>query len=114
MKTPIFIYEPDDLIIFETIADAQSYLEAPDIVGGIYKAFDAEGRLLRLNTTNEKKMYRKKIIIDAAEASPTHICELEEILKSFLVDFGCSADWSLNATLYELVRKIKDLRLFTK
>lgn len=46
MKRPIIIYDNGDLLIFESIEKAESYLEPIDI--DIYTGYDSQGHLLSL------------------------------------------------------------------
>jgi hypothetical protein len=95
MKTPIIIYDKGDVLIFESIEIAESYIEPLDI--DAYIAYDAEGRLLRLIDKGNK------VSIKSAETVPTHIDELKQVLITFLNRIGVSKDWLLQASMTELL-----------
>lgn len=75
---PIFVVENGDLNVYALIENAQNDLEAIDVNDGIYAAYDAKGRLLRLETQDNH------VIISLAEYKPTHADELEQIVREFL------------------------------
>ena len=78
LSTPIVVAEGWDIILFKTVADAESYLEPIDVINGIFDGYDAEGRLLKFETNvNEVRIY-------AAEEEPAHSGELERLLRGFL------------------------------
>lgn len=75
---PIFIVEGYDVGIFACLHDAQRQLEPLDVKNQEYIAYDATGRLLRLETDG------KRVIASLAETHPTRTQELETILRTFL------------------------------
>jgi hypothetical protein len=50
---PIFIYDPVDLLVFETIWQAERYIEPIDANDGIY--FDAAGQILKVSIEKDLK-----------------------------------------------------------
>lgn len=50
IKEPIFVYDPADLLVFETVSKAERYVEPADAFDSIY--FDANGQIL--NASIEK------------------------------------------------------------
>jgi len=72
---PIFVIDEDDVIVY---ASTEVDLEPLDVTGGGLVAYDAEGRLLRLETN------RGEVTVSVAEAKPTHAVELEFTLRKFL------------------------------
>jgi hypothetical protein len=46
MKTPISINENGDVSIFETVEEAEAYMEPMDVERGEYTVLDADGRQL--------------------------------------------------------------------
>ena len=78
MKLPIIIAEGWDVILYDKIQDAELDLEPIDVKDGIYKGYDAEGRLLRISTDG------KKVRIFAVEDEHTHAKELEDFLRECL------------------------------
>lgn len=53
MKTPIIVLEREtrEILLFSTLPQAESYMEAPDI--DIYEVFDAEGEIYSLTASSE-------------------------------------------------------------
>lgn len=76
---PIFVIEGDDVIVYESV---EVDLEAIDVEAGGLVAYDAEGRLLRLETN------RGQVMVSVAEEKPTHATELEFALRNFLKATG--------------------------
>ncbi len=76
---PIFVIDGDDVIVYESI---EVDLEPLDVMGGGLVAYDAEGRLLRLETN------RGEVTVSLAEEKPTHAVELEFTLRRFLKATG--------------------------
>jgi len=72
---PIFVIEGDDIIVFESF---EVDLEPLDIQDGGMVAYDAEGRLLRL------EINRGAVTVSVTEEKPTHATELEFALRNFL------------------------------
>ncbi len=106
IKLPIFVSEEfHELYMFDLESDMQHKLEAIDVSDNVYKAFDAEGRLLKLETVNEEGIAEKptegrflfglfknvewiinnkNIQVTLAEETPTHVDELKKLIKKFL------------------------------
>ena len=78
MALPIFIAEGWDLKLYDSIRDAELDLEPIDVESGIYAGYDAEGRLLKIETRDSA------VVLSAAEASPAHQGQLEELLRGAL------------------------------
>lgn len=97
MKPPIIIYDNGDLLIFESIEKAESYLEPIDI--DIYTAYDCEGHLLFLIEQGER------VTIRLAETEPNHVNELRHVLIDFLSRIGNEYDELSKALLEELIVK---------
>lgn len=78
IQTPIIIAEGWDVYLYNSIADAEGYMEPIDVEDAIYKGYDAEGKLLTISTDG------KKVFISAAEDGPKHARELEDFLRECL------------------------------
>lgn len=48
MRPPIFVSENGDTQIFETVAEAEAYMEPVDVENGEYLVCDADGRRLKV------------------------------------------------------------------
>lgn len=75
---PIFIAEGWDLKLYESLRDAVLDLEPVDVEDGIYTGYDSQGRLLKIETRDSA------VVLSAAEPSPTHQKQLEELLRGSL------------------------------
>jgi hypothetical protein len=104
MKTPIIVDENGPVYIFETLKDAELYLEPIDVSNNRYVAYDSEGRLLRLRPTEPR------VTIESAESIPTHSSELRAALIGYLGYFGVDKDWLAQASLKEMVEKSVDYK----
>lgn len=103
MKSPIVINEshtidlPGDMTFFESVADLEGYVEPIDVENEEYFAFDAEGRLLRLETDG------KVVRVTEAESQPHHEDVLRHLLVQGFLRDGVSETWCANASLADLV-----------
>lgn len=79
MKSPIIISENGDLSFYRSASDAAIDMEAIDVLHGEYKGYDAEGRLLNIEVSEDGH-----ILIDLAEKTPGHASELAEEIVDFL------------------------------
>jgi hypothetical protein len=79
---PIIVDEQGSAIVFESVADAEQYLEAIDVQNNEYLAYDSEGRLLRLLPTTPQ------ITVESAELRPSHSKEVRDLLVRLLTYTG--------------------------
>jgi hypothetical protein len=97
VKTPLFVYEPVDLLVFETVDSMRSYLEPIDVEKGVALAFDATGRRLTIDlrgSSTPSKIFglfnshspQPVIHIEASEESDPQ--QLRQILIEFMSDDG--------------------------
>jgi hypothetical protein len=105
MKTPIFINERGDVSVFESVEDAEHYIEPIDVANNEYVGYDSEGRLLQLTVTDANR-----VNIRSAESVPRHAAELRKALTWFLSYVGVSENWLSNASLQELVEKMLEYK----
>lgn len=94
---PIFVNEHGDLGVYATAEDAQHDLEAIDVNNKEYVAYDAEGRLLRLETPGDE------VLVSLAEPTPNHTGELEQAIRGFLRRLGDPTSEDAASTLATLV-----------
>ena len=94
MEPPLFIWEPNDLLVFGSRSSLEDYVEVPDVDVGT--AYDSEGRLLRLRVDNER------IVVEDAEELAAHQAELTDALRQALRAIGTEPP--PNALLRDLVR----------
>ncbi len=79
---PIVIAEGWDLKLYSSQEDAELDLEPVDVEAGLYIGYDSQGRLLKLETRDSA------VVLSAAESSPTHQTQLEELLRGALQRTG--------------------------
>jgi hypothetical protein len=78
IKKPVIVAEGLDILFYDDIEDAEKHLEPIDVDNGIYVAYDADGRLLKIQNDDNK------ISISIFEQNPTHRKSLEDLLRKFL------------------------------
>jgi hypothetical protein len=105
MKTPIFINEMGDISVFDSVEDAERYLEPIDVANNEYVGYDSEGRLLQLTVTDANR-----VSIRSSEPIPKHAVELRESLIWFLSYVGVSERWLSSAPLRELVERMLEYK----
>jgi hypothetical protein len=115
MKPPIIIDNHGDLLVFESVEEAQGYLEPMDVKNLEYEAFDSEGRLLNVKVIESHEGWKasklfgytsEQVVLESVESLPQHVDELRKKLISFLVTLGGSLPSLTGASLSELVEKI--------
>lgn len=118
MEPPIIVDNHGDILFFASVEKAEKYLEPIDVENDEYVAYDSVGHLLNLTIqerkwreTNFLRFFKpneytvERVIIELAEAEPTHEDQLRERLIYFFALVGEDKDWLLRATLKELVRR---------
>ena len=82
---PFVVAEGRDVVIHESIEDAERSLEAADIIDDVYRAFDAVGRRLVLRAVSRRPDRRgPEVEIELAADGQTHENELRELLLDYL------------------------------
>jgi len=103
IEIPVFLYEPNNLYIFDSVEGAKRFAEPIDVINNEYKAYDAKGRLLRMTVQNHDK--KQMIVLEPLEEVPTHQTELFNALKQFLASCRVDSEWLAQATLQGLIAK---------
>ncbi len=81
MKPPIFLWEPNDLTVFESTQTAERFVEGD--TGG--EIFDSEGRRLRFEVVGEQRRHPYvTLTLREDENEPTHQAVLREVLGQAL------------------------------
>jgi hypothetical protein len=93
MRPPIFVWEPNDLLVFASVEAAERFVEPPDADAGV--VYDAEGRLLAFETDSRRTSLLER------ESAPTHQGELRRAIAEALLAVGTEVDGS--APLEQLV-----------
>jgi hypothetical protein len=101
-----------DVRFFESLQEAENYVEAIDVVNNEYVGYDSEGRILSLavkpgstGILGQLGIRRNRVAITIDEQRPSHADELRTLLVSFLRRVGVAQQWLNSASLDELVRK---------
>ncbi len=79
VEPPIIVAEDRAVALFDPAAEAESYLKPVDVTKGIYRGYDAMGRLLKIETDGSGAR-----IPGTTGSAPEHAGELEELLRGFL------------------------------
>jgi hypothetical protein len=99
ISPPIIVDEQGTAIVFESIEDAELYLEPIDVRNGEYVAYDSEGRLLRLLPTSPR------ITVESSESEPSHTNEVRDLLIRLLGYTGVAEETLRGETLSGLVTR---------
>lgn len=83
---PIIVADGLDVCLYRTVSDAALALEGPDVLAGIYRAYDAAGRPLQLRTDGGPHDYSARVHIELG--TPTVVQELRALLQDFLAAAG--------------------------
>ncbi len=81
-ELPIFVVEGHDVYVYESLARAEGDLEPQDVTAGVYTAYDALGRYMKIETDG------KSTTLSLAEAEETGARDLEEPLRGYLKAMG--------------------------
>jgi hypothetical protein len=81
MKPPIFVYDPGDLDVFESVELAERYIEAIDVKKNLYVYLDADGRKLTASVYKDKRGVELCSITE-----PTEAVFDEELLMKLIID----------------------------
>lgn len=89
MKPPIFVDDSGDLLVFESVAAAEHYLEPNDIKVD-KEIYDSQGRKLKASPTKGTTSFigipikRESVTITSTEKEPQHESQLRYLLLKFL------------------------------
>lgn len=97
MKPPIFIYDSGDLLIFDDIKLAETYIEPIDIE--CYLVYDSLGQNLSLTALGHR------VSIQPAIAPVSSPISLQRVFKEFLTTMGFPERTLSQASLEELVAR---------
>jgi len=78
IKPPIIVVDDTDIMMFESIKEAEQGIEPVDAKAGDFVAYDAEGRVLRFDATHWR------VTIKAPEDVPSGRSDLEIALRAYL------------------------------
>jgi hypothetical protein len=86
MQPPIIVDDKGDVSIFDSVEQAQRYLEPIDIRNGEYVIYDREGRLLR--GVIVKHFLAERVKLEPASEPGAATTRLRQVLVDFLVRVG--------------------------
>ncbi|HEX4186899.1 MAG TPA: hypothetical protein VHY83_03275 [Solirubrobacteraceae bacterium] len=92
IRPPIFIWEPNELLAFDSIHSAEGFVEPYDADDGT--VYDAEGRLLRFETAEGSRPWSAGVVLREQEATPTHQPELRQAIMRAAAAAGAPLDGS--------------------
>ena len=112
MRPPI-ILKSDEVLIFKTVSDAERHFEPADYFDQDLKAYDSEGLLLELKSTDAKKtrilgvtcFSGTNVRLSAGDSDASHIQALKAILRDLLERYNVDPLWLHEASLRELLGK---------
>ena len=104
MKPPIFVYEPIDLSVFESVEAAELGVKPIDVLNNEYLYFDSEGTVLVASVTRDNRGIERTVI---RESSPMEFNEpgLTQILKVFFAALDYPRQELENMSLSSLVQE---------
>lgn len=102
MQAPIFVKETHGgLLVFQTVEDAESYVEAVDVRNGEYVFFDSGGALLKTDIHARRGVER--VSLQAGEERARDPTRLRMLLEDFLTRSGYVKYELDQSTLAQLV-----------
>ena len=101
MKPPIIADSRGDVLVFDTVALAASYMEPVDVRNGEWVAFDSEGRLLTVEV--EPKGRHERTVLKPGEGIPDHASILRNTLVRYLLRTRLAAPGMEQMSLRQLI-----------
>ena len=92
-----------DLVIFDSVDEAQGYLEPIDIQNNEYVVYDSRGRLFKLCT------HKNKVVLTMPENPEVRYMQLLDSLKQFLTATGKSTELAHNNDVLMLIDACRSL-----
>jgi hypothetical protein len=112
MQLPIIVAVGHDVQLFASVADATRYLEPRDVAAGVYRAWDASGRALRVDLGDAVCLELAPVILTAADSGDESQAALSETLRTFLSATGQTP--VANATLRDLIALAQETAGFSR
>jgi len=78
LREPVFAVEGADVIVFQTVPEAESYLEGQDVEDNVYEFYDADGTEYQLATEKDR-------VVELDEPLGTKPQHLQSILRHYLL-----------------------------
>jgi hypothetical protein len=101
MRPPIIADNRGDVLVFDTVAAAESYMEPVDVRNDEYIVFDSEGRFLTPSVESARR--GERTLLKDAEPTPAHASEARKTLLQVLMRSSRSAPGMEQMTLAQLI-----------
>jgi hypothetical protein len=88
MRPPIIIAEGLDVSFYGSADAAALALEGPDVIEGIYRAFDADARPLLLSSSGGPSDYSARLDISLYPGASPDVRGLSTLLREYLTATG--------------------------
>ena len=112
MNLPIIINDSGDVSFFQTVENAELYLEAIDVKNNEYVAYDANGNLLNLDLETRGKPPIDYVVIRNHKKSTVNASTLRDLLISSLSQLNVSITEEIS--LESIIKKYIDIVGYTK
>jgi len=101
MRAPIFVWQPNELLAFSSVEEAEGFVEPYDVNEGT--TYDADGRLLVFELEGDGHFWQRRVVLRARESQPTHDKDLRLAILQASEAAGAKAEPS--ASLEQLVEE---------
>ena len=106
MKLPIIADNFGDVLVFESVEKAETYMEPVDIRNGEYVIYDAEGYLLKPSIVKVSK-WRERVVLSRDKDNQHDGLRLKNTLIQFLSQVAVADQPLEQLTLNQLVAMIE-------
>jgi hypothetical protein len=105
-EPPILVLESGDLVVFATLKDALGWMEAIDVLDGIFQVLDSRGRLVEVTAESDKSRVIAVGLTD--DPTPERSREaIERFARSLRPDdLGLSSEQIASLPIRELAERI--------
>jgi hypothetical protein len=111
MQPPIIVDYKGDVLCFDSVDNAERYLEPTDIRNNECVIYDRAGRVLKANIV--KRFLAERVKLEPASESGAGLARLREVLVSFLTRVGTRSEkpveqWSIEELLLEMLLRFRE------
>ena len=106
MELPVVVVdiEAGDALVFRSAEEATGYMEPLDVEAGVYRVYDAEGRLITVRTEG------RTVWLERAESVPNHQNDLRASVVFTLRESRVDISDCEEKTTMELVRRLWEVQ----
>lgn len=112
LEPPIVVVEGHDVMVFRTVDDAARALEGPDVLEGIYEAYDATGVRIDLTSDGGPDDYSAVVALSVPAVPPVEAARLCRLLQEHLEHAGATV--AVDASVARLLDAVIALRGFAR